>query len=465
MPKPDKTESTRRPATGSTEPATPASSAPVTTPTPATGTGPVPRIPLSRWFLSRTVRHANSLCRHVRKLLNHQQDILSPKAIEEVEGAILETRRAIVSGPDNAALHKQMEALETAANKWIKPYPNAAWRENVEVLLVALAVAMAVRTFFLQPFKIPTGSMQPTLYGVTAANLINDRNFKIPTGWQRVKEWFQGSSYIHIVAKADGELTAVNPPLKFLIFNIRQTIVVGTRTYTIWFPPDYGDPQRSNLQTRAGLQPRISGELGRTIAGQFFHAGDDIVKLKIDAGDHLFVDRVSYNFRTPERGEIVVFETRGIEQLPRDQQETFYIKRLVGLGGETLSLQQDYIVTNGFQARPVGHLLVNGKPLSASTLHFENLYSFNNAGRGAKILPYIEDRYFGHWLTGYLSPGEDYHVSPEGCFVMGDNTMNSLDSRYWGDFPKRQIIGKSFFVYWPITTGLGGRFGWGTSAR
>ena len=60
------------------------------------------------------------------------------------------------------------EELQFAAEKWLKPYPNAAWRENVEVLLVALAVAMAIRTFFLQPFKIPTGSMQPTLFGVVS---------------------------------------------------------------------------------------------------------------------------------------------------------------------------------------------------------------------------------------------------------------------------------------------------------
>ena len=57
-------------------------------------------------------------------------------------------------------------AVQAAAEKNIKAYPNATWRENVEVLLVALAVAMAIRTFFLQPFKIPTGSMEPTLYGI-----------------------------------------------------------------------------------------------------------------------------------------------------------------------------------------------------------------------------------------------------------------------------------------------------------
>jgi signal peptidase I len=42
---------------------------------------------------------------------------------------------------------------------------------------------------------------------------------------------------------------------------------------------------------------------------------------------------------------------------------------------------------------------------------------------------------------------------------MGDNTLNSSDSRYWGDFPEEKVIGKSFFVYWPLTE----RFGWGYS--
>jgi signal peptidase I len=48
-------------------------------------------------------------------------------------------------------------------------------------------------------------------------------------------------------------------------------------------------------------------------------------------------------------------------------------------------------------------------------------------------------------------------VATNHLFVMGDNTMNSLDSRFWGDFPAASSIGKSFFVYWPITK----RFGWG----
>src|SRR3974390_3519373 len=104
----------------------------------------------------------------VQKLLSPQNDILAPQAIEAIQAAMAGCQRAVANNADKATLEKQMENLEQAANSWLKPYPNAAWRENVEVLLVALSVAMGIRTFFLQPFKIPTGSMQPSLYGVTS---------------------------------------------------------------------------------------------------------------------------------------------------------------------------------------------------------------------------------------------------------------------------------------------------------
>src|SRR6185503_2408235 len=120
------------------------------------------------WLTSKTVREANAMCKHVHKLLQHQRDLLSAQAISAVEASMRAVQEATVGKVDKAALEKKMEELEDAANKWLKPYPNAAWRENVEVLLVALAVAMGIRTFFLQPFKIPTASMQPTLFGITS---------------------------------------------------------------------------------------------------------------------------------------------------------------------------------------------------------------------------------------------------------------------------------------------------------
>jgi signal peptidase I len=383
-----------------------------------------------QWFLSKTVRQATAMRKHVQKILNHQRDILAPQAIEAVQTAMAACQNAVAERADKAALEKQMENLEKAANKWLKPYPNAAWRENFEVLLVALTVAMGIRTFFLQPFKIPTGSMQPTLYGVTSENLIDQPQFKIPTGLTRVRQWFEGVSYIHLVAENDGQLQQVERPFRILIFNIWQKLLAGGQTFMIWFPPDYGAPPAGSLEARAGLR-----------FDQPFRKGEDIVKLRVNAGDHLFVDRMTYNFRPPKRGEIIVFETRGIETLPQDQ---FYIKRMVAMGGDRVQLGEDR------------HLLINGKRLDASTPHFENVYSFN-----PKELP-RDSHYSGHVNLPYLAPyfqvkPDGVLVAPDHFMVMGDNTMNSLDSRTWGDFPATNVIGKSFFVYWPIT----GRFGWG----
>ena len=257
---------------------------------------------------------------------------------------------------------------------------------------------------FLQPFKIPTGSMQPTLYGITsepdftpiigeaqsynylpdqekqqvqaAANQqVNlEKSIAFPTGWERFKQWVHGISYVHFVAPEDGSWQAVGKPWPGAIFNIFQRIEFNNQWYTLLFPPDCGEEP---LEDRAGLVLNPS---------RVFHKGEDVIKLRIHAGDHLFVDRLTYNFRPPQRGEIVVFETSGIDALPPDQQNTFYIKRLMGLGGDHLALKQDYLVGNlpplilqsvlqselnmstSDKVRqeieqghvPVGHLVVNG---------------------------------------------------------------------------------------------------------
>src|SRR3984957_13471765 len=99
------------------------------------------------WFFSKTIREACAMRKHVQRLLNAQRDILSPQSIAGVTVAISDLDAAL-AGKHPAKIRIKMEKLEFAANKWFKPYPNAMWRENVEVLLVALAVAMAIRTFF-----------------------------------------------------------------------------------------------------------------------------------------------------------------------------------------------------------------------------------------------------------------------------------------------------------------------------
>jgi len=426
-----------------------------------------------RWLLSKTIREAVAMRKHVHRWYCAQRDLLAPQAIGAVTLALNELQTAIDEAkPNKGRIRIKMEELEFAANKWLKPYPNATWRENVEVLLVAVAVAMGIRTFFIQPFKIPTGSMQPTLYGVTStpdfAPIFGEANagfddqakiqeeankqiqlqaaMKIPDIWHRIGDWFHGITYVHFVAPTDGVMDQIEKPWPPAFFSILQRIEFAGTWYTIWFPPDYGEEP---LKYRAGLPGRI------------FRKGEDVIKLRVHAGDHLFVDRLTYNFRLPERGEIVVFDTHDITGLPPDQQNTFYIKRLVGLGGETLSIHQDYEVSDipqfGFGTKPVGNLVVDGKALSASTPHFENLYSFSNPPAGAKVLQYQPDHYYGHAMLQALAPGESFQVETNHYFVMGDNTFNSSDSRYWGDFSSDHVIGKAFFVYWPITK----RFGWG----
>jgi signal peptidase I len=418
-----------------------------------------------RWLFSKTIREALAMRKHVHRWYCAQRDVLSPQAIGAVTLAMNELDTAINEPkPNPGRIRIKMEELEFAANKWLKPYPNAAWRENVEVLLVAIAVAMGIRTFFLQPFKIPTGSMQPTLYGVTSepdftpvyaglddqAKIVNQQlqlqqAMKIPTGWGRIQDWFHGISYVHFVAPTDGAVDEIAKPWPPAFFSIYQRIEFAGEWHTIWFPPDYGEEP---LRYRAGLDP-----------GRLFHQGDDVIKLRVHAGDHLFVDRLTYNFRQPKRGEIVVFDTHGITSLPPDQQDTFYIKRLVGLGGESLSVKQDYEVESvpRLGTVPVGHLIANGQPLSASTPHFTNLYAFADVRPGQKTLEYQPNHYYGHAMVEALAPGDSFQVETNHYFVMGDNTFNSLDSRYWGDFSGDHVIGKSFFVYWPISL----RFGWG----
>src|SRR5436190_8233460 len=207
---------------------------------------------LLQWFFSASVRQATAMRRHVQKLLGHQRDILSVQAVQAIEAAIAELHQTLRVTKDKATLEKQMESLEAVANKWLKPYPDAAWRENVEVLLVAIAVAMGIRTFIAQPFKIPTGSMQPTLYGVTSSPDYSKgamatfdpalgARFEIPGNWfvRKWLFWYRGIGFDHVVAKSNGSLDpgTLDVPKRFLLFNLYQDFSINGVKHTVWFPP------------------------------------------------------------------------------------------------------------------------------------------------------------------------------------------------------------------------------------
>lgn len=375
------------------------------------------------------------MIRQLRRVTNEQRDLLSSEALSGLSAAAAEAEGVVRAGAKKPELEAQMKKLEEAARKWFKPYANPGVRENVKEFLVAVVTILAFTTFFLQLTKIPTGSMQPTLFGITHQDL-RGTDFIIPPFWKRfVLYWTQGISYKHLVAPEDGQITGIDEEPHILIpFVKKQRIFFNRKPLTVWFPPE-------DLANRAQLY-----------SGMFFKKGDDILKLKVIAGDHLLVDRLTYNFRHPERGEIIVFKTRGITGLAQD---VLYIKRLVALPNEEVRIGNDR------------HLIINGKRLDAATPHFEMVYSFeinptNNPYLGhvndfALSQMNLRDRYRS--ALSPLLPDETvtHTVQPGHYMAMGDNTLNSFDSRAWGELPQKNVIGRCWFIYWPFTE----RFGWG----
>jgi signal peptidase I len=124
--------------------------------------------------------------------------------------------------------------------------------------------------------------------------------------------------------------------------------------------------------------------------------------------DRVLANRFIYHFRKPKRGEIIVFNTPPQAKLRCGSGGTF-VKRLIGLPGETVS-ERDGIV------------YIDGRQL---------------------VEPYIKADRRDH------NPPSSWKVPKGEYFFMGDNRAESCDSRVWGSVPRQNLIGEVFFVYWP----------------
>ena len=130
-------------------------------------------------------------------------------------------------------------------------------------------------------------------------------------------------------------------------------------------------------------------------------------------GDRVLVDRISWRFSLPERGDIVVFHP------PFDG--PVLIKRIIGLPGDEISLSG-------------GFVYVNGRRL-------DEPYVRRIDGRQEPSQP------FSNGLPWSLQ--EPYKVPPGSYFVMGDNRTDSGDSREFGPIKREQFVGRAFGKYWP----------------
>jgi signal peptidase I len=129
---------------------------------------------------------------------------------------------------------------------------------------------------------------------------------------------------------------------------------------------------------------------------------------RLENHERIFINKFLYRFRPIERGDVVVF------RYPLDTSKS-YIKRVIGLPGDDVSIRD-------------GRVLVNGRPL-----------------REPYVLPsYVDEQNFA-----------PVHVEPNHYYVLGDHRTSSNDSREWGTVDRQYVYGKAVFVYWPL-----GQFGW-----
>jgi len=142
---------------------------------------------------------------------------------------------------------------------------------------------------------------------------------------------------------------------------------------------------------------------------RYIPSGSMLPTLQIN--DRLIIDKVSYHFTQPDRGDIVVFQPT--EELRQQNFKDAFIKRIIGLPGDTVEVKDDTV-------------FVNGEALSENYLQDYPDYQW-----GPETVP--EDQYL----------------------VLGDNRNNSYDSHYWGFVPRGNIIGRAVVRFWPLNR-LGG---------
>ncbi|OGW82528.1 MAG: signal peptidase I [Omnitrophica bacterium RIFCSPHIGHO2_02_FULL_51_18] len=147
----------------------------------------------------------------------------------------------------------------------------------------------------------------------------------------------------------------------------------------------------------------------RTYVIQAFKIPSGSMRPTLIEGDKLFVNKYLYRFEPPKRGDIIVF------RYPKDLKKDF-IKRLVAFEGETVEIRD-------------GKIYVDGKKLDSPET-FGKFYYYNH--------------------DPYGNPDEKIKVPQGAFFVLGDNSANSQDSRFWGFVPKKNMVGKAIFRWWPL---------------
>src|SRR5436309_9475380 len=284
-------------------------------------------------FTSRHVKHSRLLLRHARKYLRYKDDQLSASDREEILAGMTSLREAL-RDKDRERIHNAADMLDKTLHRLTPVTWESHWRENCEVILVAIVVAVGIRSYFLQPFKIPTGSMQPTLNGIIG----HPSSEPAPNILRQIGEFVVlGRNYINVVSREDDQIFEIVPK-KVAFFFTFSRLVCERQSFLVYASPD-------TLSHDFNVFP-----------GRLCHRGEGIARGAIDTGDQVFVDKCSYNFVKPHNGDVFVFRTNGIPAIRPDPiaGPPFYIKRLAGLPGDQLRIDSPFLYVNGKKAERYG---------------------------------------------------------------------------------------------------------------
>jgi signal peptidase I len=187
-----------------------------------------------------------------------------------------------------------------------------------------------------------------------------------------------------------------------------------------------------------------SGSMEPTLHGnENMFLGDRVLTNKLLFGPRIpFTTIRLMDWWEPQRWDIVVFKPpAGGSEHPR------LIKRIVGLPGERVQLKDGKLLING-EVVPFGKTLPKD---------FEGYWGYAEIERASRLAPEPEARAaFTQMLQKYppkygCLPGDEYQIVPEGhYFMLGDNSLNSVDGRMYGWVPRENLYGRASAVFWPI---------------
>ncbi|MBT3668414.1 MAG: signal peptidase I [Opitutae bacterium] len=441
---------------------------------------------------------AKEILRLGEKALAYRRDILTADQVEKLESAVNELKatlkqKIIFIGDLEEKAEKLDFQLKESGGLY---YHKKSWVENIEMLMVAAIVVIGIRSFFVQPFIIPTNSMYPSFYGMQP-NLYEEQE-DVPSFLERgVDKLLLGASHYRVELESSGSLylvlqnggsfrpaQATFPDGRFFIIpnSVKEYVFeVGGKEHILQVPAEFDfdtliAKKFAGIENLRDLPLIVSQDQGFTgnrlkLSDKTYKTGDIAIAFDILLGDALFVDRMTYNFVKPKAGDPAVFRTGSIDDFNRKLgtpvrsfigEDKYYIKRLVGEPGDRLQMiVPDSIFTNGTDVRKgtPGVLYRNDKPITGKIAFDENrirteaLATNPNAENPSK--------YPGYRAEGLLSNREIITVPSKndstnatglnGYFAMGDNSTDSLDGRAWGFVPENEIIGRALVVYYPFT--------------